>query len=156
MATLRKMEIIVDTREQRPLFTGDRYTRWGLLVGDYTTRLLFYSYAIERKSLQDLCGTITNGNGRFHRELLRAKVNGIKLVMVVEGTRKNFIAKKFPHGDQRKISGEVLNKIITTFETKHGLEVHWCCSRQQAIRKIRTLFKIEEALIPTRNGVKKN
>jgi ERCC4-type nuclease len=149
------MEIIVDTREQRPLFIGDRYTRYGLIVGDYTTRELWHTYASERKSLQDLCGTITGGNGRFHRELIRAKANGIKLVMVVEGTRKNFIAKKFPRGHERKISGEVLNKIITTFETKHGLEVHWCCSRAQACRKIRALFKIEEALVSTtRNGVK--
>lgn len=149
------MEIIVDTREQLPLFNGSGYIRHGLIVGDYTTRTLYHTYAIERKSLQDLCGTLTKGNARFHRELIRARANGIRLVMVVEGTRKDFMAKKFPRGDQRKISGETLNKIITTFERKHGLEVHWCCSRLGAVRKILRLLRIEESA-STRNKVKQS
>lgn len=138
------MEIIVDTREQLPLFTGIKYTRYGLIVGDYTTRELFHLYAIERKSLQDLCGTLCKGNARFHRELIRARANGITLVMVIEGTRKQLIEKDFPRGDERKVSGETLNKIITTFERKHGLEVHWCASRLGARRKIIKLLKQKE------------
>lgn len=141
------VEVIVDTREQLPLFKGAAFTRYGLIVGDYTTRKLWHTYAIERKSLQDLCGTMTKGNARFHRELIRAKANGIHLVMVIEGTRRDFLNKKFPRGQDRKISGQTLCKIVDTFERKHKLEVHWCRSRLGAVRKILQLLRIEELKI---------
>lgn len=137
------MELIVDTREQLPLFKRD-CMRWGMLVGDYTTRNLFYSYAIERKSLQDLCGTITHGHLRFQREMLRAAANNIELVLVVEGTRTNFVAKKFPRGDERKIDGSTLGKIIDKISVKYKLKVYWCRSRTSARKKIIELLTIQE------------
>lgn len=137
------MELIVDTREQLPLFKRD-CMRWGMLVGDYTTRNLFYSYAIERKSLQDLCGTITHGHLRFQREMLRAAANNIELVLVVEGTRTNFVAKKFPRGDERKIDGSTLGKIIDKISIKYKLKVYWCHSRTSARKKIIELLTIQE------------
>ena len=95
------MNIIIDTREQLPLFESYRTLRYKLLVGDYTTNLLYGLYHVERKSLSDLYGTMTKGNVRFHNCIIRAKVNGIKLVMVVEGSKKNFKAKKFPQGHEK-------------------------------------------------------
>ncbi len=144
------MELIVDTREQLPLFKRD-CVRWGMLVGDYTTRALYYDYAIERKSLQDLCGTITHGHLRFRRMIIRAAANNIKLVMIVEGTRKNFVAKKFPRGKDRKISGEVLGKIIDRIETKYKLQVHWCPSKSSARKKILELLASREKLLQRLN-----
>lgn len=139
------MEIIIDTREQLPLFT--KGIRFGLMVGDYSTRLLLNSFSVERKSLQDLCGTLCQGHRRFRRQLLRAKINGIQMVMVVEGTRRDLMTKNFPGGKHRKISGETLCKIISTLEKKYNMPVHWCPSRAAAKRKITTLFKQQESLI---------
>jgi len=65
--------------------------------------------------------------------------------MVVEGTRKNFLNKKFPRGADRKVSGETLCKIVDTFERKHKLKVYWCRSRRSARAKVLELFTIEES-----------
>jgi len=135
------MKLIVDSREQRPLFEGE--LKEGLLVGDYTTQRLWGLYHIERKSLSDLYGTMTKGNVRFHNCIIRANANGIRLVMVVEGSKKNFKAKKFPQGDKRKISGDTLIKIVETFERKY-IEVHWCVNRRAAKILILKLLRAEE------------
>lgn len=129
------MDIIVDTREQLPLFTRN-CIRYKLLVGDYSTVALRNSYCIERKSLQDLYGTITKGHVRFRNEIIRASVNNITLVLVIEGSRKKFINKKFPGGSARKTSGETLDKIMTTVEKRYNIEVIWCSSRTIARRCI--------------------
>lgn len=145
------MELIVDTREQLPLFKTN-CVRWGMLVGDYTTRNLFYSCAIERKSLQDLCGTITHGHLRFQKEILRAAINNIELILVVEGTKKNFVAKKFPRGDERKIDGSTLGKIIDKISIKYKLKVYWCRSRTSARKKIIELLTLREESLKTLNN----
>jgi ERCC4-type nuclease len=138
------MKLIVDTREQKPLFENE--LKQGLLVGDYTTSRLFNKYHIERKSLSDLYGTMTKGNVRFHNCIIRANANGIRLVMVVEGSKRNFRAKKFPQGNLRKISGETLIKIVETFERKYLL-VYWCANRRAAKILILKLLREEEVKV---------
>lgn len=137
------MDIIVDTREQLPLFTR-KCIRFKLLVGDYSTVVLRDSYCIERKSLQDLYGTITKGHVRFRNEILRAKANNIILVLVIEGTRKNFINKNFPGGRARLTKGETLDKIMTTIEQRYGIDVIWCRGRGVARKCITQLLTKKE------------
>lgn len=139
------MKIIVDTREQLPLWVGYNIIRRKLLVGDYSTVKLESSFCIERKSPQDLYGSITQGHIRFRKELVRAKVNKIKLVMYVESCKKDFINKKFPGGSQRKIPGETLGKIIDTIAARHNVEVIWCVSRASLVRKVKARLLKEEA-----------
>lgn len=69
---MKDFAVIVDTREQRPLRFKDVVTiRRGLKTGDYSVQDCFTgeSYedriAIERKSLEDLLGSITHGRERF-------------------------------------------------------------------------------------------
>lgn len=66
------MTILVDTREQKPYWDINRTT---LIVGDYTTKKLKNIYHIERKSLQDLYGTLTSGNNRFKYELFLSLIH---------------------------------------------------------------------------------
>ena len=91
------MDIIVDTREQLPLFTS-RCIKYVLIAGDYSTMLLRHTFSIERKSLQDLYGTITSGHVRFRNEHIRACFHGINLVLYIEGSKKDFKLKNFPGG----------------------------------------------------------
>jgi len=149
------MDIIVDTREQKPLWTKG-CIRYKLTVGDYSTLKLRESFCIERKSLPDLYSTITKGHVRFRHELIRAEVYNISLVLVVEGARKNFISKKFPGGSMRKISGETLNKIVTTVEERYGLTIHWCATRAQARNKIIHLLREAESLLPKHQDKRTN
>lgn len=137
------MDIIVDTREQLPLFKNN-CIRYALLVGDYSTMKLRHLFSIERKSLQDLYGTITAGHIRFRKEHIRALSNGIQLVVYVEGTKKDFQLKNWPGGHRRDCKGETLVKIVNTIETNWPLEIVWCASRLQCKKKIYDRLLIEE------------
>jgi ERCC4-type nuclease len=142
------MKIIVDTREQLPLWViGNKIIKRKLLVGDYSTELLEHSFCIERKSGADLYGSILQNHVRFRKELVRAKVNKIKLVIYVECCKKDFELKKFPGGERRKCPGETLIKIITTISQRHNVEVVWCANRQALVKKVLTRLRREEKLL---------
>lgn len=142
------MNIIVDSREQLPLWiVGNKVLRKKLLVGDYTTDILENSFCIERKSGQDLYGSILQGHVRFRKELVRASINNIKLVIFVECSKKDFSLKKFAGGERRKCPGETLIKIITTISKRHNVEVVWCASRSALIKKILVRLRLEEKLL---------
>ncbi len=79
--------ILIDTREQAPYqftgFTTDKSSRGGqrpliiqtrvvgLQTGDYSIEGFQDQVAVERKSLEDLYGTLGQGRERFERELER-------------------------------------------------------------------------------------
>lgn len=135
------MQVIVDTREQLPLFEGERRT---LIVGDYTTKKLFNKYHIERKSLQDLYGTLTKGNQRFKRALFRAAYHRISIVVYVEGTYDAFINKRFPKGSERKFSKEGLEKLVAAFEKTYYLEFVWSKHRTECCKAVQARLGVEE------------
>jgi len=135
------MIILVDTREQKPYWPTNRTT---LIVGDYTTKKLLNSFHIERKSLQDLYGTLTSGNNRFKYELFNAAYHRIQLEVYVEGSRADFINKNFPKGEDRKFSTDGLDRLIKTFERKYHLTFHWCKNRQHAKKLVMERLSTEE------------
>ncbi len=135
------MIILVDTREQLPYWPSNRAT---LIVGDYTTKKLLNSFHIERKSLQDLYGTLTSGNNRFKYELFNAAYHHIQLEVYVEGSRTDFINKNFPKGEDRKFTTDGLDRLIKTFERKYHLTFHWCKNRQHAKKLVMERLAAEE------------
>ena len=66
---MRRLCIIVDTREQRPLdfsaVEGVRVERRKIWPGDYSIKAYSRMLAIERKSVSDLVGTMRNGYAGF-------------------------------------------------------------------------------------------
>lgn len=78
---MRKLPIVIDTREQMPLdfspFPDVRTVRAEIWPGDYSLQAATRMVAIERKSVSDLIGTMTGGYAgfgattpkRFDREL---------------------------------------------------------------------------------------
>ena len=135
------MTILVDTREQKPYWDINRTT---LIVGDYTTKKLKNIYHIERKSLQDLYGTLTSGNNRFKYELFRAAYHRIEMDVFVEGSREDFIAKKFPGGKDRKFPSEGLERMVKTFEKKYFVKFFWCKSRLDALKQVEKRLSYKE------------
>jgi ERCC4-type nuclease len=136
------MIILIDTREQKPLFPSS--PRATLSVGDYTTKKLKGRFHIERKSLQDLYGTLTKGNGRFKYELFRAAYHHIQLPVYIEGTYDQFINKQFPKGNERKFPKEGLEKLIATFTKRYFIEFVWCGSRQKCIKMAFSRLRMQE------------
>ena len=79
--------IIVDTREQEPFpLEGLRVIRRKLDFGDYSLMGHQKRVAVERKSFEDLFGTLASLKSieRFERELLRAGEAGARLYIVIE------------------------------------------------------------------------
>lgn len=143
----KRLQLIADTREQLPIYKGAECKRMKLEVGDYTTDKLFNKFHVERKSLQDLYGSIVQGHARFRRELIRAGVHKIKLVIFVEGTKRQFVLKDFPKGKDRNMKSETLEKIINTVESRYMCEVVWCSDRDNLRRKMYNRLKLEETKI---------
>ena len=135
------MKIYVDTREQLAYWAKHKIK---LDVGDYTTQRLHKVFHIERKSLQDLYGTLVQGNQRFKAELFLAAWYRISICIYVEGSKKNFIEKKFPQGEKRKFSSEGLEKLIKTFERKYHLQFHWHRNRAHCRREVEKRLQMEE------------
>ena len=125
--------IIVDTREQNPIWNPDDpdVIRMKLEEGDYTTTELINKAHIERKSGQDLYGSIIQGHDRFKSELLRASSKGIRLAIFVECLENDFIYKKFPHGRDRKTPASQLDKIVNTMASKYNVDFIWCGNREK-------------------------
>jgi len=71
--------ILIDTREQTPLAFDRRFPteRATLPVGDYGVRGFSDwsnpAFVIERKTLDDLCGSLGTGRERFLREVERMR-----------------------------------------------------------------------------------
>lgn len=138
--------IITDTREQLPLFKRDTI-RKKLCVGDYSHMMLEHCFSIERKSPNDLYGTLLKGHVRFRKELIRAKHYGIKLVVYVECSKKKFLSMKWPGGKFLKCPPATLEKIIDTMSFKYDLEFVWCSSRTVMCRKVKQRLALELSAI---------
>jgi ERCC4-type nuclease len=85
----KDLEIIIDTREQCPLFFSNS-RNLKLDFGDYTLGGEHYSYTyVDRKTATDFLGTMKNGIQRFEKEIQRAISFGCFLYIVVEDTIQN-------------------------------------------------------------------
>lgn len=89
------MKIIIDTREQLEYSFTVPSERADLYTGDYSVQGIEKHVAIERKTLPDLIGCLTNsGRDRFERELCRGK--GLDFfAIVVEGSIQDIKAGKY-------------------------------------------------------------
>ncbi len=105
---LKDLKIIIDTREQKPLSFDCSTIVQGLKYGDYAT-YPSCGLVIERKSLPDLCGTLSAGYERFQREIERAIAAKEMLLVCVEtdvNTLQSF--NYLPHFRHIKASPEFI------------------------------------------------
>lgn len=94
---LKGLTVICDTREQVNGHITDWLTKQKvphlsrtLETGDYSVMLGDTSFedevVVERKAnLDEIAGNFTTGRERFEREFTRAKANGIKVFLIIEG-----------------------------------------------------------------------
>lgn len=129
-------QIVVDTREQLPLWTG---IRKGMKVGDYSIEGFEDKIAIERKSLPDLAGSLGKGHARFRKELERAKELDY-FAIVVEGSITKLEKKQWYQSHRCKMKGFVLTKILFTLHIKYGINVFFAENRSDARVLIRNIF----------------
>jgi ERCC4-type nuclease len=111
--------LIVDTREQTPLLFENLCTLPGTLYsGDYSIQGLEHLFAVERKSLNDLVGSLTSGRPRFERELHRLRGFQFKRLVVIGSyqdiLKGNYRSKAHP----RSIAGS-----LSAFEIRYDIPI---------------------------------
>lgn len=133
------MKIIIDTREQRPLEFNHAYISETIKrkceVGDYGCQLedghetpIYF----ERKSIEDLFGTLSAGYKRFKKEILRAKENRYLLILILEGT----LSKVIKGVDNSQRSGDEVCQQLFTLLTRYHLPFVCCKDREEMQRWI--------------------
>lgn len=125
------MIIVYDQREQRPYafdpadYTDVKTEPGTLYTADYSLKGLEDKIAIERKSLDDLTGTLTAGRDRFTRECERGR--GLDYFgLVIEASMED--ARK--HKYRSKLSPHSLFQSLAAFSVRYNLHIHWCGSRE--------------------------
>jgi len=134
------MKIVIDSREQRPL----DFSRWddvtvemaGLPVGDYTLRGLETKAAIERKSIDDLVGSLSSGRERFEAELMEAR--GYDLFIIVVEASMDDVAQ---HRYRSKMLAASVLQSLFTYQARYGAPTLWAGSREGAAYAVKSLLE---------------
>jgi len=108
--------IVYDTREQTPLcFTRLQAIAGTLYSGDYSIAGLQASFAIERKSIEDLANCCMGTNrDRFERELLRLRSYRFKRLLVI-GEREDIAAGHY----HSRIAPKAVLATLGAFEARY-------------------------------------
>jgi ERCC4-type nuclease len=88
--------IVIDSREQDPLSFSFPTITTGLPTGDYSVAGLEDDFAVERKSIPDLVGSLTSGRERFMRELQRLLAYPFRRLLVI-GSEEEIAGAKWKH-----------------------------------------------------------
>lgn len=138
------MEIIVDTREQKKLWAKstkyDTIEIKALTTGDYSIKGHENDFAIERKSLSDLFGSLGSDHKRFRKEIER----GLKMkyfAIIIDGSYDNALNKDFEGSHFTKMKGYVVTQILFTLHIKYNLPIFFTSGRSQSKRIIKELMK---------------
>ena len=136
------MRIVQDSREQAPYaFNAPRYAGTvvevgTLQTGDYSLHGLTDLIALERKSLSDLCGTLTAGRERFKRECERGRGReyfGLVIEASMDDVRR--------HNYRSQMTPQSLLQTLAAWSIRYGLHVHWCGSREGGEYMVHSLLE---------------
>lgn len=142
------MHVIIDTREQLPLFQNNIYPEITFLnkkldEGDYTTEELKNIITVDRKAPGDLFGSLFNkkNHDRFVDVMLRCRFKNIRMFVFVECSKQDFLSKNYEGGWFRKMNPAAMAKTIETVQEKYGCIFVWCNGRTDMEEKLLKLFE---------------
>lgn len=141
-----KITIIFDSREQQSLdfteFRGIDTIRQGLKTGDYSLQGYEDSICFERKSVQDLVGTLIGGHERFLREMDRMKTFQEKYILV-EHSPDILYHYCTQHGWGHKFN--TIIQSLLAYSCHYQVRVRFCKDRhdmaQYIVRKAKEFLK---------------
>lgn len=137
MATDAKITIIEDSREQTPLdfsgFRGVESIRQGLKTGDYSVQGYEDKLCFERKSVQDLVGTLVGGHERFLREMERMRDFEAKYILV-EHSPTILYSYCVKHGWQYKFN--TIIQSLLAYACHYQVRVRFCKDREDMAKYI--------------------
>ena len=133
------MIIIVDTREQLPLEFSVPTKRGTLAVGDYRAEFSDGSVSqvvFERKSLNDLYGTLSKGYSRFKEEITRARELQLSLIIIVEGSLRRVLSGC---SNSQRTPISIVYQLFT-LRVRYGIETVFCNTREEMSQYITHYF----------------
>ena len=136
-------EIVVDTREQKPLIINYQTRREGLKFADYWLDKEDNKCYVERKETKDFIGTFTGGCDRFCRELERADEQNAYVVVVVENSLDNMMKFNYLKYVTKKVqvTPEYVMRNVRDIIQKHeNVQFLFAKGRTEATRLTRKLF----------------
>ena len=144
--------VVIDTREQHPYSFADitdvvrgepqviavRTEVRTLASGDYSLAGYEHRVAVERKSKQDLFGTVGQGRDRFERELVR--LNGMQFAaVVVEAEWSEVMGDPPPH---TQLQPKTIYRSVLAWQQRFT-RVHWWFMPGRAAAEV-TTFRVLE------------
>jgi hypothetical protein len=136
-------EIVIDTREQKPLNINYQTRREGLKFADYWLDKEGNKCYVERKETKDFIGTFTGGCDRFCRELERADEQDAYVVVVVENSLDNMMKFNYLKYVTKKVqvTPEYVMRNVRDIIQKHeNVQFLFAKGRTEATRLTRKLF----------------
>ena len=138
-------EIAIDTREQKPIKFSEATIVKKLDYGDYTLHdeELAVGCYIERKSINDLIGTMSGGLERFKKEIERAMENESSIIVLVERNINECLAfDRLPYVSKKiKASPEFIFKNIRDLiQSYHDVQFLFVKGRTESQRIIKKLL----------------
>ena len=133
------MKILIDTREKNPLTFSHKLVSETIITtlnaGDYCAQWENGDLAhtvFERKTINDLYGTLSNGYERFRKEIKRVKEAQKQIIIVIEGTLES-VCKGC--GYSRRDPDSLVKQLFTLM-VKHSVIFVCCGSRAEMSRYI--------------------
>ena len=123
--------IIQDTREQTPL-AFEFPSRVGTLpLGDYSFAGGESDFAVERKSIPDLCACVTGERERFERELNRLRGYRFRALVIV-GTRQEIETHQY----RSQVEPAAVLASLTMWHVRYNIAPVYCETPSAAARQV--------------------
>jgi DNA excision repair protein ERCC-4 len=153
--------VLVDSREQTPLEFRRLASRGGsLATGDYSFVGGEDDFAVERKSIADLVGSLTRERGRFMAELQRLRAFNFKRLLIV-GQESDIAARRYRSNANPTAIMHSLHAIeargvpvvfaATPYEAARTIE-RWVVWRAREVLKVASKIELVPELVPGAGG----
>ena len=130
------MQIVIDTREQRPYRFQTPAVSGTLPTGDYSLSGAEHLIAIERKSLPDLIACLcSNSRTRFEKELYRAKALDF-FAIVIECSLSDIVNGSY----RSKMTPKSAIQSLMTFSVRYKLSLFFVENRDYGARITESLL----------------
>lgn len=124
---LNNLTFVIDSREQLPYsFNGYKTVVQNLPIADYGL-LNCPDCLVERKSIDDLIGSLTKGRDRFERELRKGSMAPY-FALVIEASLSDLVNGKY----QSQMLPKSAIQTLLSWSVKYNTHIFFCDNRQYA------------------------
>ncbi len=118
--------LVVDTREQAPLFFDEQWVvRKGLKQGDYSIVGFEEEIVVERKNIADLYSTLGKGRDRFKREVERLEGYKWKGLLIEGGEDRVYTVNKFSALHPNSLYHSLSSLEVNGFHIYYAKDKRW-------------------------------